>query len=158
MAPYHVVLLLVLLFPMIKTLAFCALSYLQHSYTPFSMLETVWFSIFIPGSCSTSKGQEGSFCSSKNNTSFFVLLPVAAIFIYLEKSAKWQCTYKSFELKTILQPEILGLQTIIWNLGISYLLSSRVSQHSSKSIHFCPFITRITCEELIGCPRLKSNR
>lgn len=65
MTPYHMVLLLVLSFPMIKILVFCALSYLQHSYLPFNMLETVWVSIFISGFCTITKGQEGSFCSSK---------------------------------------------------------------------------------------------
>lgn len=41
MTPYYMVLLLVLSFPMIKILVSCVLSYLQHSYAPFNMLE--WF-------------------------------------------------------------------------------------------------------------------
>lgn len=49
-----------------------------------------------------------------------------------------------------------GLQTI-WNLGISYFLPFRVSQHSSKSINFCPFVTQVTNEKLIVCTSLKSN-
>lgn len=35
------------------------------SYAPFNMLSTVWFSMFIWGPCAITKGQEGSFCSSK---------------------------------------------------------------------------------------------
>lgn len=65
MTPYCMVLLLVLSFPMIKILVFCALSYLQNSYAPFNMPRTVWFSIFIAGSCTITKGQEGYFCSTK---------------------------------------------------------------------------------------------
>lgn len=43
MTPYCMILLLVLSFPMIKILVFCALSYLQHSYAPFNMLEQLGF-------------------------------------------------------------------------------------------------------------------
>lgn len=57
--------------PWKKILVFCALSYLQHSYAPFNMPEIVWFSVFIWGSCAITKGQEGSFCSSKKFLSLF---------------------------------------------------------------------------------------
>lgn len=65
MTLYCMVLLLVLSFPIIKILVFCALSYLRHSYAPFNMLETVWFSVFLSGSSTITEGQEGSFCGSK---------------------------------------------------------------------------------------------
>lgn len=64
MTPYFMVLLLVLSLPMIKILVVCALSYVQHSYAPFNMLETLWFSIFISGSCTIAKGQLDFSCSS----------------------------------------------------------------------------------------------
>lgn len=115
--------------PMIKILVFCALSYLQHSYSPFNMLEIVWFSVFLSSSPTITKDQESSFCGSKK---FLSIIAWSRNICLPGKWAKWQCTYKKFELKRILQPEILGLQTIIWNLGISYLLPFRVSQHSSK--------------------------
>lgn len=151
MTPYCMVLLLS--FPIIKILIFCALSYLPHSYAPFNTLETVWFSVFISGFCTITRGQESSLCRPKK-----FLYSIAWSSNCLEKGAKWQYTYKKFALKTILQPEILGLQIMIWNLGISYLLLFRVSQHSSKSINFYAFMTRVTNEKLIVCTSLKSNR
>lgn len=87
MTPYCMVLLLVLSFPMIKILGVhknpCFLCFVLPTtqLRSFQHAGTVWFSIFLSGSSTSQKVRKVLFVAQR---SFFLLLPGAAIFVYLE--------------------------------------------------------------------------